>query len=111
MNHTLTFQMPTTYMPPYGTPLYWKDEVTGVLGEAIWAYVAHGAEPQNFPAPTAEQLALLVAYLQYEIGAPCWRDSGNGELERLREQAGQMTTVAEIDAWIQGCLQIGIDPL
>jgi len=120
MIHTLSFEMPTTYEPPLGTPLYWRDEVTGVLGAAIWAYISHGAEPDNYPAPSADQLALVIAYLRYVLGAPCWRDShslpraaeaGGGELVRLREFAAQMTTLKEVDFFLRGCMAIGLDPL
>lgn len=110
MIHILSFEMPTTYVLPYGTPLYWRDEMTGVLGVAVWAYISHSAEAQNHPVPTREQLMLLVAYLRYVINAPCWEDD-TGELERLRTDIGTLTSVGDVQAWIMRCLQIGIDPL
>ena len=81
MIHTLTFQMPTTYEPPLGTPLYWRAETSGVLAEALWAYMLHQAEPDIYPAPTPGQLALVACYLRYVIDAPSWHDS-TGELAR-----------------------------
>lgn len=110
MIHTLSFEMPTTYALPYGTPLNWRDEVTGVLGEAVWAYISHSAEPTNFPAPSPEQLSLLIAYLRYVINAPCWEDD-TGELERLRADIDTLTNVGGVQTWIMRCIKIGIDPL
>lgn len=107
--HTLSFEMPTTYEPPLGTPLYWRNEVTGVLGAAIWAYIAHGAEPTVQPAPSAEQLALVVAYLRYVINAPCWH--GGMGLAVARIGVEKLATVEDVQTWIMGCLEIGIDPL
>lgn len=111
MIHTLTFEMPRMYEPPLGTHLYWRAETSGVLSVALWAYILHGAEPDTYPAPTPEQLQLAISYLRYVIGAPCWTDGGSGALATLREQAATLATVAEVDAWIAACVEIGIDPL
>ncbi|MCC6457253.1 MAG: hypothetical protein IT328_20025 [Caldilineaceae bacterium] len=110
MEHVLAFEMPTTYDLSLGTPFYWRNEVTGILGDAIFAYICHKAEPENFPAPREDQLALVIAYLRYVINAPCWHDS-TGRLAQLRAEAKAMATVAEVGRWIIGCVEIGIDPL
>ena len=109
MNHTLSFQFPTTYLAPLGTPLYWRDEMSGVLPAAIWAYIAHCAEPLTAPAPTSDQLVLTIAYLRYVIAAPCWH--GDGELAALRADAGKLATLRDVRAWIGRAVELGIDPL
>lgn len=109
MNHTHTFQFPTTYLAPRGTPLYWRDEMSGVLPAAIWAYIAHVAEPLTAPAPAPEQLGLVIAYLRYVIAAPCWK--GDRELAALRAGAGKLATLRDVRAWIGRAVKLGIDPL
>jgi hypothetical protein len=103
-------KMPTTYVRPLGTPLYWRDEQTGLLPAAMQAYVFYGADPTLNRPPTARQLALVINYFRYVINAPCWRDS-SGEVTRLRSLAAQMTTIEEIEQFIEDCLEIGIDPI
>lgn len=109
----VSFEMPATYLPPFGTPLYWMDEMTGVLTKAIYAFNAHCAYPKTQKQPTDEQRQLVIAYLRYVIYAPCWEQAGGfvEELAQLRSQAATMQTEDEINAWIMGCLEIGIDPL
>lgn len=109
MMTTLTVEMPTTYLPPLGTPLYWRNETTGVLSAAVWAYLSHGADPERHPSPTATQLVLLIAYLHYVIHAPCWY--GQGELAQLRADVADLQTLADVQSWIMRCLAIGVDPL
>jgi hypothetical protein len=110
MSQKLQFQMPSTYESPLGLPLHWLNEVTGVLPAAVMAFVGYGAEPDSHPEPTADQLALTIAYLGYFIDAPCWRDM-DGQLDGLRADAKTLTTFAQVNAWIMRCLKIGIDPL
>jgi hypothetical protein len=104
------FLMPTTYMPPFGTPLYWMDEQTGVLPDAMRAYVFHAAKPETHPAPDASQLALVISYFRYVINAPCWR-ADKKELVRLRGLAARMTTTEEVEQFLGDCLEIGLDPI
>jgi len=103
--------MPNFYVPPLELPLYWRDEQTGVLPAAIWAYIEHGADKTK-PEPNADQLALIIDYAQYFIKAPCWDMSEvfATELSKLREQATKLQSVADIHAWIFDCMEIGIDP-
>lgn len=106
-----------TYLPPLGTPLYWRDELSGELHDAIHAFVGYGADKRNLP--TFKQVVLTVAYLKYVIDAPCWR--GDTMLDGLRAQAEELVSSKkcavigewcdEINAWIMKCLEIGIDPL
>lgn len=101
-------RMPRTYDPSLGVPLYWMNEQSGVLVAAVKAYFAHGAEPDTYPPPNAEQLALVIDYCRYVIYAPCWHGK---DVKGLRKDIQQVTTLAELHAWIMRCLDIGIDPL
>lgn len=101
-----TFEMPNFYLPPTGGPLYWRDEQSGVLPAAVWAFINKTADD--------EQLKIFQEYLEYYIHAPCWNLPGNpfaGELEELRQSSKTMRTEAEIFAWIFKALDIGIDPI
>lgn len=102
-------QMPTTYL--YGLPFYWRDEQTGVLPAAMQAYVFYVANPEGYPAPTADQLRLVIDYFRYVINAPCWRVDIIGKLSQARVLASGMTTIEQVEQFIDDCLAIGIDPI
>jgi hypothetical protein len=99
------FQMPQIYLLPTGGPLYWRNEQTGVLTAAVFAYLNRD--------PTGDQLELVRKYLEYYIHAPCWNvvDSFEDELEELRRSSKTIKTYGEIHDWIFRALEIGIDPL
>lgn len=97
------------YEAPHGIPAAWQDDVSGQLPKVVMAYFAHGSG--SGVALTHDQLVLLRGYLAYFIAAPCWRDSENGEIAALRRQIALVRSEEEIDAWIEACLEIGIDPL
>lgn len=104
-------EMPMFYSTPLGGPVYWRDDLTGKLPGAITAcldyLIEEGAEP------TAEQIKLVVDYLNYYICAPCWElaEELAEELHALRVRSQTLATCDEIAAWIRACLDIGIDPL
>ena len=97
------------YRPPLGLPVAWQDDVSGTLPQVVMAYFAHGSGRGT--ALADDELVLLRGYLEYFINAPCWRDSGAGEITQLRTRIAQVRTEEEIDAWVEACLEIGIDPL
>lgn len=125
------------YNPPYGTPVYWRNDVSGILRAAITAYLNHSIDPARCPPPTQQQLGDMIAFLRYFIHAPCWEIDANAyatqKLAELRQQAAAMTTVEEVrvlmlcplvptsrasfpagkhqKAWLWKCIGLGIDPL
>src|SRR5262245_26040162 len=96
--------------PPYwgelGLPHYWPNEKTGVLRAAVGAYLER-----------EEVHPLFLAYLEYVIHAPCWAKnpaadaSYHASLARLRHQIRLAHTPAEVAAWLERALDLGIDPL
>jgi len=98
--------MPNWYRPPLGLPLRWQDEQSGELPAAIMAYFHHKEQPM-----LRLQIKLVLDYLRYYIHAPCWMYDPPEELAELRSRVETLSTEEEIDAWIQDCLEIGIDPL
>ena len=95
-----------------GTPLNWQDDVTGQMREAVMAYLNQD--------PTPKQLKIVIAYIQYHIHAPCWLESSPfgevdeemaQEIRALREQALKLTTLKEINQYIDRALNIALDPL
>lgn len=102
-----TTRMPKNYDPPFGTPLYWRNEQSGELSAAILAYLNHRIEPTSQP-PTPAQLSLVIDYLRYVIYAPCWRGQG---IAVLRERVHTLQTSEDIHGWIGAALPEGIDPL
>lgn len=88
-------------------PLYWRDEQSGKLAAAINAYLDHGIDPKK-PAPTQEQIDMVVAYCDYWVNAPCWKGEG---LANLREAIKHVNTVGGLATWLYAALDEGIDPL
>lgn len=106
------------YVTDLKVPVYWKDDQSGVVSGAIWAYICHCADPSKEPAPNQEQLRLTVEYLKYYANAPCWEISEQfaGELARLRRRIEEIAAAEAVDPgavrrWISDCLDIGVDPL
>jgi|SRR5215471_1117179 len=93
------------YVAPLGLPLAWRDEQSGVLPAAIKAYFDAALGRDTI---TADQLVLLINYLIYYINAPCWKGEG---LEALRLRVGELRTRADVDDFLDQCLEIGLDPL
>ncbi|MBE9182892.1 hypothetical protein IQ268_30615 [Oculatella sp. LEGE 06141] len=102
-------KMPTTYNPPFGTPFYWRNEMSGLLAQAISIYVNYAAGEITLE-PTEDQIQLVRDYFEYVINAPCWHDEG-GELERLKETLKHANSVGALNLWLDDCLKIAIDPL
>ncbi|GEM_PF-1919289 len=99
--------IPPIYLPPFGTPLYWGDEQSGVLREAIQAFYDSSLHKKPL---AQEHLEMVRHYLAYVIHAPCWLDDTD-TLEQLRNEVNRLSTPEEVNVWIEKCLKIGIDPL
>lgn len=98
-------RMPNVYHPLWGTPFYWGDEQSGELVVAIVAYLNHMLTQAPF---SGEQCVLVADYLRYYIDAPCWQGP---DLPQLRQQARTLDSAQTIAAWIERCLDSGLDPL
>ncbi|MEZ4684170.1 MAG: hypothetical protein R2932_59165 [Caldilineaceae bacterium] len=108
---------PANYVDRYGgalpgSPLNWRDDVSGQMQETILSYLEQRSTP--------EQLKTLIAYLQHYIYAPCWLEQNPfGEVDeeiaaairKLREQAKRMVTLHEVNDFINEMINIGLDPL
>lgn len=106
-------QMPEVYLPSYGTPIYWMDQPDAQLKAAMHQYIEYAEHPASASAtpssalpPTPEQLEIVIAYLQYFINAPCWVGADD-----LRERARQMKSLPDVMAWVDYCMNDGLDPL
>ncbi|MBD2243226.1 hypothetical protein [Nostoc sp. FACHB-888] len=98
-------RIPNVYRPPLGLPLNWKDETSGELPRAVFKYFSS----QQL---TAEEISLVAEYCQHYINAPCWDATGGfpNELAALRESAKELSSVSDINQWVNSCLEIAIDP-
>ena len=106
------------------TPLYWRDETSGKLESAVIAFfepyasLTHASLTQKKLAPdlSAEQIKLLRDYLVYYIKAPCWKNNPHADseefaaIDRLTEQAQNISCRKDIEQFAQDCLQLGLDP-
>ena len=101
------------YVSHLKLPIHWRDDQSGKVSGAIWAYICHCAEPQKEPAPGQEQLRMVAEYGKYYIGAPCWDHSEFfvEELARLRGRIAEVVDLAALRSWIHDCLKIAVDPL
>lgn len=115
--------MPNFYAPPFGTPLYWRDEQSGELRLAVTRYFDHclGPAPDataadlEIPPLTARELNLLAEYCRYFINAPCWQnnladnEAMLGELRVLIEKSKTLASVESIRRWNEECADLGLD--
>lgn len=87
-------------------PKYWMYETSGLLGEAVRAYLENAAL-------TEVQISYLRAYLRQWIMSPVWNENpyGTRDLEGLRDGINSLTNRAQIATWINRAVAIGIDPL
>lgn len=93
-------RIPDFYRQPQGLPLYWRDEISGELQEAVFSYLEGWI--------TNKELELVIEYLQYWIAAPCWQ--GGVGLSTLREASKRLQSKKDVDAFLRDCLAIGLDP-
>lgn len=93
-------------------PLYWMQETSGKLREAIETYIHYRAN-KNHPKPTERHLLLMQAYFKQWINAPAY-DQGPGdktELLALRNSVEKLDSIQDINRWLDRAFSIGIDPL
>lgn len=102
----LNFNAPV-YIGPMGLPLYWRDEQSGTLADAIEQYI-YWAVGDSTVKPTSDQFKLIKGYLRYWINAPCWRGE---ELESLRRDIEAMERIEDLEPWLHRGLAIALDPL
>lgn len=104
------FYVQRGYVP--GMPLYWEDDITGTLPAAVRAYFEG--------TMTDDQVALVIAYIQHHIHAPCWIDTSLfGDLDEeiatqirtLQQQSLTLKTATDINLYIQAALALALDPL
>jgi hypothetical protein len=105
--------IPPFYRPPHGIPLYWADEVSGILPAAVKAYLDHRIEGAPI---TDDQMRLVREFFVHYINAPCWEVPSTepeyiASLLHLREQAFRIKGPGDASRFIEGCLDLGLDPL
>lgn len=103
--------IPEFAFPPGSTPLYWRDETSGVLVPAITALVTPGQRV------TAAQLRLLTAYVRQWVMAGAWDANPHhcarslAELASLRAAVDNIRTVGDLQAWLAMAADMHMDPL
>jgi hypothetical protein len=95
-----------------GTPLNWRDDVTGTLPAVMMTFLEKRKETPS------EQLQMVIAFLQYHIHAPCWLgeplnpdEETKEEILALRELSLTLKTFEDVHQYIHRAMDIGIDPL
>jgi|SRR5579884_2916280 len=99
-------KIPAFYAPPLNTPLYWGNEQSGMMRDAVAAYY-NGAM-------SGSQVELLREYLTYYINAPCWQvaEEEREKFDQLKQATTTLTTVDQFSHWLYECLaSFGLDPL
>ncbi len=96
------------YILPLGLPVYWRNEITGKLVDAVESVMKY--KVVEAPAPTQEQIDLVIKYIRYFIKAPCWSDVGELSLSSLRELAESLRTQEDIYKFIDASMELGLDP-
>jgi len=98
------------YYGKAGLPLHYDGHYGGATQDAILTYRSYMAEPVMQPAPSADELRLVVEYCAYFIHAPCWHWP-RVDLDLLRASIEHVKTVHELGDWLRRCRRIGIEPL
>lgn len=95
-----------------GTPLNWQDDISGIVSGAVMAYLKQDVTP--------EQLAIVIAYMQYHIHAPCWLEQSPfkevdeemaAEIRQLRGRSLKLETLEDVNRYIEAALDAALDPL
>ena len=94
-----------------GSPLVWRDDMSGKLREIVLAYLERRAS-QN-------QIEILIKYMIYYFHAPCWIETTPAdfdpeyteEIRKLRSKSLETKTIKDLDELIEIALDLGIDPL
>lgn len=102
----MSTQTAIPYEAPLGAPTYWRrNEWPDALRRAMNAFLHR--HPMN-----AAQIALVRAYLDYYVNAPCWITEGKEEQWRaLRERAKKAASIVELRDILNLCRALEIDPL
>jgi len=101
--------IPFPQVYPGGGPLYWRDEQSGWLLEAVEAYYEFLLKGR---LPPQAQLELLTGYVAYWVHAPCWTglEEDGSDLEQLRNSAKSIRSWPELRDWCEKAMDLGIDP-
>lgn len=94
-----------------GMPVYWQYDVSGTMQTIIRAFLNR--------TETAEQLAMVIKFLRYFIHAPVWLETRpfkaseetEQKIKQLRDYANRMKTRAEVENFLNQCIDEGLDPL
>jgi hypothetical protein len=90
-------------------PGYWINETSGVLIPAVKRYLDGELQDADIP--------VIRAYLRQWIGASAWdanpyQDADSAkELANLRSRVDAISTRADLDAWLNTAIDMGMDPL
>jgi hypothetical protein len=100
-----------------GTPLYWRDEISGKMLDSVMAFWSPYADtPENIPELSDADLANLKMYIVHWAAAPCWRNNPSitpeieARLESAIAQAKNIASRADINKTLDALLDLGIDP-
>ncbi|MEH2031330.1 MAG: hypothetical protein V7K67_16975 [Nostoc sp.] len=98
-------RIPNVYRPPMGLPLNWKDETSGELRAVVFKFFSS-------QYLRIDEISLIAEYCRHFINAPCWDAAGGfpDELAALRQSANSISSVSDINQWINACFEIAIDP-
>jgi hypothetical protein len=101
-------RIPNIY--PNGGPLAWHNDTSGTMPAVMMDFF------ERKKPLTPAQFELVREWGEYYLNAPAWDanphidDEGRKELADLRKQIKEARTLQDIDAWVEACLDIGIDP-
>ena len=94
-----------------GVPLYWRHDITGEMQSIMRSYLEQRCN--------ANQLRIVIAYLQHFIHAPLWLENiplgaateMTAAILAIRQQSMAMTTIEDVNACIDAMMKIALDPL
>jgi hypothetical protein len=90
-------------------PIHWSNESSGLLANAIDAYLDWAADG-GLP-PTGAQAFHIQIYLRQWINGSVWGENAEGDLEKIRLEVELIDSIEDIRRCIDSMVKIGADPL
>jgi hypothetical protein len=98
---------------PNGMALTWPNEQSGQLRKLLMNFLDATLSKSSIKP---SELETVQAYFKYYIHAPLWEhpdfdEQSKTQLAQLRTKIKEAKTLEQLKAWIDDCLDIGIDPV
>ena len=93
-------------------PLYWGDEQSGKLKQAVTAFIEYLSQNGNGDGPSGQPLRQIINYFNHWVLCPLWKGEHiEKDLIQLRYEIKHVTTLEQLETWFLKVRAIELDPL